>query len=537
MSFGDFQHYPYTSTRPVTFAPNGMVATSQPLAAQIGLDALKRGGNAIDAAVATAIAMTLLEPSSNGIGSDLFALVWDGGKLHGLNGSGRAPQALNPQVIRDLGHDAIPAYGWLPITVPGAPRGWKDLHSRWGTLPFADLFAETINYAEAGFPLQERLARYWTSAAKRYGTMPEPEFAGWRETFLPEGFTPEAGAHWTSPGHAATLRRIAETGADAFYNGDVAQQIVDFAQRTGGPMTLEDLANHTSTWVDPITTNYRGYDVWEIPPNGQGIVALMALNILEGFDLRQYPRDSVQSQHLQIEAIKLAFADAQRYVGDPQGDLPPIYGQLLDKAYAAERRALINEQAGLPTFGDPQKGGTIYLCTADKDGMMVSLIQSNYMGFGSGVVVPGTGISMQNRGHGFVLEEGHPNVLAGGKRPFHTIIPGFLTRDGQAIGPFGMLGGHQQPQGHTQMIVNMVDYDLNIQATIDAPRWHWSTGKGITVEQTMAPHVVRGLADRGHQVTIQDEGPFGTAEIIQRLPNGNYVAAVESRVDGTAAGY
>jgi gamma-glutamyltranspeptidase/glutathione hydrolase len=537
MHIGDFQQYPYPSKRMATFAPNGMVATSQPLAAQVGLSILKQGGNAIDAAVATAAAMTLLEPTSNGLGSDLFALVWDGNQLHGLNGSGRASMNLSPAVIQERGFDAIPTYGWLPITVPGAPRAWHDLHQRWGALPFSALFEETIGYAETGFPLQPKTARMWTNAARRYSKMTEPEFSGWNSTFLPDGFSPEAGAIFASPGHASSLRSIAETGAESYYRGELTEKILAFSQATGGVFDAADFANHTSTWVDPITTNYRGYDVWEIPPNGQGIVALMALNILEEIDMGQWPRDSAESLHVQIEAIKLAFADAQRYVGDPQGDQPEIYRQLLGRAYATARRALISDAATVPVFGEPQQGDTIYLSTADRDGMMVSLIQSNYMGFGSGVVVPGTGISFQNRGHGFVLESGHPNELAPGKRPFHTIIPGFLTRDGEAIGPFGMLGGHQQPQGHVQLIVNMVDYGMNLQASIDAPRWHWSAGLGIDVEQAMPQHIVRGLIDRGHQLTMSDEGPFGTAEIIQRLPNGSYVAGVESRVDAAAYGY
>ena len=537
----DLQHYPYPSQRMPVIGRNGVVATSQPLAAQSGLAALRRGGNAVDAAIATAITLTVVEPTMNGIGGDAFALVWDGTRLHGLNGSGRAPAALSAEAVRAAGHDVMPERGWLPVTVPGAPWAWRDLHERWGRLPFETLFEDAIRYAEDGFALSPVIARFWKRAKSMYGAFQGPQFAGWLRTFAPGGFTPGAGAIWSSRAHAQTLREIARTGAESFYHGSLAETIAAFAAETGGLLTTADLAAHTSTWVEPIKTTYRGHDVWEIPPNGQGIAALLALNILEGFDLGRVPRDSAESLHLQIEAIKLAFADARRYVGDPQHPTGPdesLWSRLLAKEYAAERRSLVGERAAAPDAGDPLRGGTVYLCAADGDGMMVSMIQSNFMDFGSGIVVPDTGIALHNRGSGFSLEEGHPNMLAPGKRPFHTIIPAFLSRDGEALGPFGVMGGHMQPQGHLQMVVNMVDYGLNPQASLDAPRWRWNDVLDVEVEQAMPTHIVRGLVDRGHQVRVTIEASsFGRGQIIRRLPSGAYAAGSEGRADGAACGY
>ena len=333
---------------------------------------------------------------------------------------------------------------------------------------------------------------------------------------------------------------LAEEGPDAFYRGSLARTITEYVQRSGGVLSMEDMKQHHSDWVAPISTNYRGYDVWEIPPNGQGMTALIALNILEGYDLKALPRESTAAYHLQLEAIKSAFADAQRYIGDPEhlDGADALWKALLDKDYAAQRRAQIGDQAALHRHGDPLRGGTVYLCAADGDGMMVSMIQSNYMGFGSGIVVPDTGIALHNRGNGFVLQPGHPNQIAPGKRPFHTIIPGFLTRDGQAVGPFGVMGGHMQPQGHLQMIVNTIDYGLNPQVSLDAPRWQWTAGVDVDLELTTPAHVVRGLQERGHAITVAPEsGRFGRGQIIWRLPNGAYVAGSESRTDGLAAGY
>jgi len=531
------EHYLYPSRRMPVVAARGMVATSEPLAAQAGLSMLQQGGNAVDAAIATAAALTVVEPTSNGIGGDAFALVWDGARLHGLNGSGRAPATHTPELFAGQGLDAVPAFGWLPVTVPGAPATWRDLHARFGKLPFAALFAPAITYARDGYPVGPVTAQAWARAAELYARQAGPEFAPWFATFAPERRVPRPGDLALLPDHAATLRAIAESNAEDFYHGALAARIAAFAAETGGYLTRDDLAAHTSTWVEPIGTGYRGYEVWEIPPNGQGIAALTALNILEGFDLAGHPRESVESYHLQIEAMKLAFSDGLRYVADPEKASVPIVG-LLDKGYAATRRALIGHEASDPAHGAPARGGTVYLCAADGDGLMVSFIQSNYSGFGSGVVVPGTGIALQNRGACFALEPDHPNRVAPGKRPYHTIIPAFLTRGGAAVGPFGVMGGYMQPQGHLQMVVNTVDYGMNPQTSLDAPRWQWLRGRDIEVEMAAARHIIAGLDARGHRVAVQGSVTgFGRGQIIWRRPNGVYVAGSEPRADGCAVGY
>jgi len=514
----------------------GAVATSQPLAAQAGLEMLRRGGNAVDAALATAIALTVLEPTSNGIGGDAFALVWDGERLHGLNASGRAPAGLNADLLAERGHTSVPARGWLPVTVPGAPAAWRDLHERFGRLEFEVLFEPAIHYASAGYPLSPVVARFWGVAARAYAANTGPEFAGWFSTFTDGGRPPRAGETVYLPDHARTLRAIAATRAAAFYEGELSQVIEDFAGETGGLLTAADLATHRSDWVEPISAAYRGYRVHEIPPSGQGIAALGALSILDGLELSRHARESVESYHLQIEAMKLAFSDARAYVADPTRAEVPVVG-LLDLDYAASRRALITDRALTPAPGLPPRGGTVYLCAADGDGMMVSYIQSNYAGFGSGVVVPGTGIALQNRGSGFSLEPGHPNRLESGKRPYHTIIPGFLTRDGQAVGPFGVMGGFMQPQGHVQVVVNMVDYGLNPQSALDAPRWQWLDGKRVELEPHTSLFVAEGLRERGHAVSLQlEHGAFGRGQIIWRLGEA-LVAASDGRADEQAVAF
>jgi gamma-glutamyltranspeptidase / glutathione hydrolase len=533
----NLNEYTYPSRRMPVLASRGVVATSQPLAAQAGLTMLQQGGNACDAAVATAIALTVLEPTSNGIGGDAFALLWDGARLHGLNGSGRAAGAATIAAVRAAGHTQMPQRGWLPVTVPGAPAAWRDLHARFGRLPFADLFAPAVYYAEHGYPVAPVTAHYWGLAARVFGRAEGPEFAGWAPTFAPGGRAPAAGEIWASPGHAATLRRIAASEAADFYHGDSARAIARFAAATGGWLTEDDLAAHTSAWVEPISARYHGHEVWEIPPNGQGITALIALNILENFDLRAHARDSAGAYHLQIEALKLAYADALAYVADPERADVPVAG-LLDKAYARDRARLIGDSALLPEPGRPARGGTVYLCAADADGMMVSYIQSNYGGFGSGVVVPETGIALQNRGADFRLDPAHPNHLAPGKRPYHTIIPAFLTREGAPIGPFGVMGGYMQPQGHLQMVVNMVDYGLNPQASLDAPRWQWTQEREVLLEDETPRAIIEGLRERGHEVSVQPTGgQFGRGQIIWRLPSGAYLAGSEKRADGAAVGY
>ena len=530
-------HAPYASPRTPILGSRGAVATSQPLAAQAGLEMLYRGGNAVDAALATAIALAVLEPTSNGIGGDAFALVWDGKKLHGLNGSGRAPARLTPQLLSDRHHKAMPQGGWLSVTVPGAPAAWRDLHERFGTLEFAELFEPAIRYAENGYPVGPVVARNWAHAAALYARQHVGlEFGAWFKTFTDNGAAPAAGQTVRLPDHALTLKLIANSRAEAFYTGELALKLEDFANATGGVIATGDLKAHASTWVDPIMTTYRGFEVWEIPPNGQGIAALTALNILEGFDLGRMPRDSAESHHLQLEAMKLGFADALAHVADPTRADVPING-LLDKNYASGRRQLITDAALEPTPGRPPSGGTVYLCAADGDGMMVSLIQSNYAGFGSGIVVPGTGIALQNRGANFSLDASSPNRLEPGKRPYHTIIPGFLTRGGEAVGPFGVMGGYMQPQGHLQVIVNTVDYGLNPQSALDAPRWRWVEGKRVELEPHAALHVADGLRARGHEVDLQlERGHFGRGQIIWRMGDA-LVAASDGRADGQAVAF
>jgi gamma-glutamyltranspeptidase/glutathione hydrolase len=526
----------YATWRTPLLAANGVVATSQPLAAQAGLQMLQAGGSAVDAAVATAASLTVLEPVSNGIGGDAFALVWEGGKLHGLNGSGRAPAALAPEVVRRAGHSSMPSQGWLTVTVPGAPAAWRDLHARWGRLPFAQVLAPAIRYAEEGHPVAPNIAGLWAQSVGAARRRTAPMYSGFLPTFAPGGAAPAVGSMVRLPDHARTLRLIAQSEARAFYEGEVAAAIAAWARETGAPLTAADLAAHTSTWVEPISTGYRGYSVWEIPPNGQGLAALLALGMLDGLDLGRHPRDSAEAYHLQIEAMKLAFADAYRYIADPERAEVPVRG-LLSAEYLASRRALIGPQARSAEPGEPPRGGTVYLCAADRDGQMVSMIQSNFSGFGSGVVVPGWGVALQNRGQGFSLEEGHPNMLEGGKRPFHTIIPGFLTRGGEPVGPFGVMGGEMQPQGHTQVVVNTADYGMNPQAALDAPRWRVD-GDAVSVELHTPRHVIEGLQARGHAVRVEpNPGYFGRGQAIWRLPGGAYAAGTEARADGSAVGW
>lgn len=516
-----------------------MVATSQPLAAQAGLRVLQDGGNAVDAAVATAAMMTVVEPTTNGLGSDAFAIIWDGSKLHGYNGSGRAPAALTAEEVRGAGHATMPQHGWFTVTVPGAPRTWADLSQRFGKLDFPRLLQPAIATAREGYPVAPVTADLWGRRVALQRGLVGPEFLPWYDVFAPGGKTPAAGEIWRSEDHAWTLERIAATHADDFYGGEVAERLVNFAHQTSGYMSKDDLAEHSGSWADPICASYRGHEVWEIPPNGAGLAALMALNILEddSFHLAELPRESAEAYHVQIEAMKLAMADARRYIADPEKVEVPTQG-LLSKQYAAERRSLIGDRAEVREFGEPQRGGTIYLCTADRDGMMVSYIQSNYNGFGSGVVVPGAGIALQNRGFGFSLDAEHPNVLAPGKRPYHTIIPGFLTKDGKAVGPFGVMGGHTQPQAHVQVVLNTVDWQMNPQATLDAPRWLIQTGLDVCLESGVGPEILAGLQGRGHQIVDLPAGQsWGRGQIIWRLPSGALAGASEPRADGAAVGY
>src|SRR5262247_2848504 len=448
--------FPYPSQRMPILARNA-VATSQPLAAQAGLSMLYKGGNAVDAALAAAITLTVVEPTSNGIGSDAFAILWDGSKLHGLNASGRSPEGWT--LDRFKGKSAMPTRGWDAVTVPGAVSAWVALSERFGKLPFADLFEPAIRYAADGYLVSPTIARLWARQAPNLKDVP-----GFAEHFMPNGRAPEAGEKFAAPAHARTLKRIAETKGAAFYRGELAESMAAHARKHGGAMTMTDLAAHTADWVEPLAQDYRGYTLHEIPPNGQGIAAQMALGILEGFDLAALPVDSADSLHLQIEAVKLAFADIYEHVSDP-GTMRVRSVDLLDKEYLRSRSRLIDmKKAQTPRHGVPGAGGTVYLTAADQSGMMVSYIQSNYKGFGSGVVVPGTGISMHDRAFGFVTRPDHPNVVGPRKRPFHTIIPAFVTENGKPVISFGVMGAAMQNQAHTQMMVRIADYGQNPQA-------------------------------------------------------------------------
>ena len=531
----DSVHYPYASRRNVVYANKGMVATSQPLAAQAGLQALQAGGNAIDAAIATAAALTVVEPCSNGIGGDAFALIWHQGKLHGLNASGPAPRTLTFEKLSALGLTEMPKYGPIPVTVPGTPAAWAALAERFGRLPLGTSMARAIELARDGFPVSPTIAFAWQQATKLYREqLKEAHFKSWFDTFAPER-APNAGEIWRSVAHADTLQAIADSRASSFYRGPLAERIAACVQSAGGYLQLEDLAAYQVDWCDPISVNYRGYDVWEIPPNGHGLVALMALNILKGFDFNE--RDTVLTQHRQIEAIKLAFADGLAHIADP-AHMRVSVADLLSEAYAEERRKLIGARAISPAPGEPPRGGTVYLSTADGQGNMVSMIQSNYMGFGSGLVVPGTGIALHNRGNNFSMKAGHPNCVAPGKRPYHTIIPGFLTKDGKAVGPFGVMGGFMQPQGHVQVVMNTIDFDLNPQATLDAPRWEWIRAKNVNFERATPEHLFHGLAALGHEVSWSNNRiAFGRGQIIWRNADGVLCGGTEPRADGAIAAW
>ncbi|MCD8508565.1 MAG: gamma-glutamyltransferase family protein [Bacillus sp. (in: Bacteria)] len=530
-------HNPYASQRMVTYGRNGMVATSQPLAAQAGLDILKKGGNAIDAAIATAACLTVVEPTSNGIGSDAFALVWVKGELHGLNASGPAPQSISIEKLKELGLEEMPKFGLTPVTVPGAPAAWAELSKRFGKLPLAEVLAPAVEYAREGFPLSPVLAYYWERAFEGYSkVLKGEEFAPWFETFAPDGKAPKVGEMWRSEGHATTLEAIGETNGESFYRGELAEKIHEFSKKHGGYITKEDLAAFEPEWVKPISVNYKGYDVWEIPPNGQGLIALMALNMLKNDEF--HSRDEVDTFHKQIEAMKLAFADGEKYITEEK-EMSVTVADMLSDGYAEKRRALIGDEALPPEAGDPSAGGTVYLATADGEGNMVSFIQSNYMGFGSGIVVPGTGIALQNRGHNFSLDPNHDNALKPGKKTYHTIIPGFLTKGSEAVGPFGVMGGFMQPQGHMQVIMNTIDFGLNPQAALDAPRWQWMKGKEVHLEHSVLNHIALGLSAKGHQIQVAHQtGGFGRGQIIWRDPvTGVLAGGTESRTDGSIAVY
>lgn len=524
---------PFGGGRAPVLAKNA-VASSQPLATQAGIEVLQNGGNAVDAALATAITLTVVEPTMNGLGGDGFALVWDGKKLHGMNASGRAPAAWTPEYF--AGKAAMDLIGWNTVTVPGMVSGWIELSRKFGKLPFAQLFKRAIDYAENGFPVSPVVARQWREAIPILKNQ-----AGFSESFLIDGKAPTAGQIWRYPAQAKTLREIAETEGESFYTGKLAQSMVDFAQSTGGCFTMSDFAANKTEWVEPLAFDYGEYTLHEIPPNGSGIVAQMALGILQAANVKQYPANSAQRIHLQVEAMHIAFADAYAYVSDASTMKVPT-SALLDRDYLASRAALINHnQAGNYGAGDPHSGGTVYLCAADESGMMISYIQSNFKGFGSGVVAPG-GIAFHNRGMSFSLVDGHPNQVAPGKRPFHTIIPAFLTKGNQPAMAFGVMGGNMQPQGHIQFVMRFVDEYLNPQACSDAPRWRIDDVGKLTVEASMPAAVVEGLKAMGHEVTVMPANSldFGSAQAIALLgeeAKDAYIAGSDHRRDGLAAGF
>ncbi len=543
----DSTHYPYTSRRTATFAKNGMVASSQPLAAEVGLSMLKAGGNAVDAAIATAAALTVVEPTGCGIGGDAFALVWMKDKLHGLNASSVAPAALTPEYMREHGYgvgqqsERMPLHGWLPVTVPGIPSAWASLHKRWGKLPFGDVLAPAIRLAREGFPVSPTISHLWAREARLMGEVLTDASLknNWFDLFSFNGRTPNPGEIFTSSGHADSLQSIADSYSESFYRGELADKIDTFARESGGLIRKEDLAVYQPEWVDPIKLNYRGYDIWQIPPNGQGLVVLMALNILKAYKFGENDkRDSSDVIHKQIEAMKLAYTDGQAFITQ-KDHMPYGVDDLLAEAYAQSRRDQIGEQAVMPSVGSPQKGGTVYLSTADSDGNMVSYIQSNFHGFGSGIVVPGTGISLQNRGADFSLDPHHPNYLQAGKKTFHTIIPGFITKGDQAVGPFGVMGAYMQPQGQLQVISNMIDFGMNPQTALDAPRWQWFGDKTVGLEPELGATILRDLQNKGHDASIATNPTiYGRGQIIIRDPStGVLCGGTEKRIDGTIAAY
>ncbi|QDU86366.1 Putative gamma-glutamyltransferase YwrD [Planctomycetes bacterium Pla163] len=535
------------ATRSAVMASNGMVATSQPLATQIGLEILRAGGSAIDAAIAANAALGLMEPTGNGIGGDLFAIVWDARteQLYGLNASGRSPRSLSIEVFQQAGLESVPAHGPLPVSVPGCVDGWFELHGRFGTLPMEQVLAPAIRYAREGFPVSELIAHYWGLSVGL------ARFPGFREQMTIDGRAPEMGEIWRNENLARTLERIAQGGRDVFYRGEIAREIAAFMAANGGYLTYEDLDAHRSEWVEPVSCDYRGYELWELPPNGQGIAALQILEIMEGFDVAAMGFGSPEYVHHFVEAKKLAFEDRARFYADMDFADVPV-SELISPEYAAARRALIGERAGRSyPAGNPalEEGDTIYLCTADAAGNMVSLIQSNYRGMGSGMTPTGLGFVLQDRGELFDLTPGRPNSYAPGKRPFHTIIPAFLTVDGTPLMAFGVMGGATQPQGHAQIVMNMVDFGMGVQEAGDAPRMLHTgssqpTGERMTdggtlhLESGIAQwETVRDLMGRGHRIEW-NRGSFGGYQAIWRDPaTGVYHGASESRKDGQAAGY
>ena len=538
----DPQQYRYSSRRNVVYARHAMACTSVPQGAQIGLEVMKAGGNAMDAAVAMAAAMPILEPTGNGLGSDCFALVWSekDQKLYGLNASGVAPQAMSADVLTKRDYREMPRAGWLPTMVPGAPAGWAAINQRFGTKTLAELFTPAIDFARRGCPVAVNVEPQWAKDSKRIAAAMEKDPSPhryWWKCFMKEDGTPyRAGDIFRWEEYACTLEELAATDCESYYRGAIMEKIVAFSRETGGYFSEEDFRTYTPEWVEPITADYKGYTVCEIPPNGHGITALMALNILKGLELSQV-RECADTYHKILEAIKLAFADTKTYVADPRY-MRTKASDMLSEQYAAKRRALITDKALMPEAGDPSCGGTIYLCTADPEGNMVSFIQSNYTMFGAGVAIPGTGISLQNRGANFSMDPSSDNYLEGGKKSYHTIIPGFLMKDGKAVGPFGVMGAFMQPQGHVLVAVNTIDYHMNPQECLDAPRIQWVGEKHIQLEREVPASIGKQLADMGHEVEILNTNTsMGRGQIIWRTENGLLVGGTEPRCDGAVAAW
>lgn len=536
----DFE-FPYSSQRMPVLARN-VVATSQPLAAEAGLSMLRQGGNAMDAAVAAAMTLTVVEPTSNGIGADAFALIWAGGGLHGLNASGHAARAMPEHYFE--GKERVPLRGWDPVTTPGAVSAWVEINKRFGSLPLATVATPAIHYARDGFLVSPQTGAGWRGAAAR--GYDREQFAEWQRTFAPNGRGPATGELFFMKNHADTLEEIAQTMGESFYRGALAAKISSAAEAQGGFLREEDLAAHRADWVRPISTDYHGFTLHEIPPNGQGLAALMMLGILRHLEIEKLAVDSVESLHLQIEAMKLAFADGHRYIADP-AYMDVSVDDLLDDDYLKSRAKMVDRKRAQDfKHGTPKDGGTVYLTAADEHGNMVSYIQSNYSGFGSGVVIPGTGVSMQNRGGCFVTERGHPNEAGPGKRPYHTIIPGFVTRKGdggagddEPVMSFGVMGGYMQPQGHAQVVLRIADYHQNPQAALDAPRWQVTTGLEVIIEPGFDSGVYEKLKAMGHGVRQARARTVshGRGQIAWRLREGEYLAASDLRSDGEAVGF
>ena len=528
---------PYPKSRYSVSAPNGMVSTTSPLASSVGIEIMKKGGNAVDAAVAMAAMLTVVEPCSNGVGSDAFAIVWMKNKIYGINGSGVTPKDISIDKVKKFGYEEMPKRGWIPIMVPGAPATWAELIERFGNLSLSEVLEPAAKYAEEGFTVGPVLSflfnKYITRDYDFYKNKREHE--EFLKVFTDNGKPYKMGDKVIFPDLAKTLRSIGETNARSFYEGELCDKIILQSKRDGGFFRKEDFANYKVEWVDPISVNYRGYDIWELPPNGQGIVTLIALNILKNFNFKD--RENLEEIHKQMEAIKIAFAEALTTVTDPK-EMKIDYHKYLDETYGLRKAATITDKASKQKPVDPNASGTVYLCTADKEGNMVSYIQSNYMEFGSGVVIEGTGISLQNRGFEFKLDKNYVNALEPNKKTYHTIIPGFITKDNKAIGPFGVMGGYMQPQGHVQVLMNMLDFGLDPQAALDAPRWQWIKDMKFKFEPEYRNDVIKALIEKGHDIQVQENCfSFGRGQIIIRLDNGTLLGGCESRADSCIACY